>query len=114
MAVAAAYHHVHPAVLHEISRIIRFATEAKLPLSLCGEMAADPVAVLLLAGLGVRNLSMSASRLPRIKWLLRSISIDQARRCSDAALALDNSDAIRALAEAKLKDLGLGRLLHNE
>lgn len=112
--VAGAYDHIHPAVLQEIARIARITRETGLPLSLCGEMASDPAAVLFLLGTGVRQLSMSASKLPRIKWLLRSISASDAAELADQALALDNSQAIRSLLENALQERGLGRLLGSE
>ncbi|MAC33429.1 MAG: hypothetical protein CME38_07450 [Haliea sp.] len=112
--VAGAYDHIHPAVLQEIARIARITRETGLPLSLCGEMASDPAAVLFLLGTGVRQLSMSASKLPRIKWLLRSITETEAADLAGRALQLDNSQAIRTLLENALHERGLGRLLGSE
>ncbi|QIB64430.1 putative PEP-binding protein [Kineobactrum salinum] len=109
--VAGAYDHIHPAVLHEIARIAATAKRMQLPLSLCGEMASDPAAVVFLLGTGVRTLSMSASKLPRIKWLLRSISAAEAEQLAQQALELDNVAAIRQLLEGALQQRGLGRLL---
>jgi phosphotransferase system enzyme I (PtsI)/phosphotransferase system enzyme I (PtsP) len=110
--VAARYDHIHPAVLSEINRVVGIAKRFKLPLSLCGEMASDPEAVLILLGMGIRTLSMSASKLPRIKWLIRSITMEQAQVVSAKALALDKVSDIRSLTRAKLKELGLDELLH--
>ncbi len=110
--VAARYDHIHPAVLSEINRILGIAKTHKLPLSLCGEMASDPETVLILLGLGIRTLSMSASKLPRIKWLIRSISMKQAQSIATQALALDKASDIRSLTRAKLTELGLAELLH--
>ncbi len=112
--VAGAYDHIHPAVLQEIARITAHARAGGLPLSLCGEMAADPAAVVFLLGIGIRTLSMSASKLPRIKWLLRSMSAQDAADLARQALTLDNSADIRALLEGALHQRGLGRLLGSE
>ncbi|MDP5063366.1 MAG: phosphoenolpyruvate--protein phosphotransferase [Haliea sp.] len=112
--VAGAYDHIHPAVLQEIARITASATTSGLPLSLCGEMAADPAAVVFLLGIGIRTLSMSASKLPRIKWLLRSFSAQDAATLAQKALTLDNSADIRTLLEGALHQRGLGRLLGSE
>jgi signal transduction protein with GAF and PtsI domain len=57
---------------------------------------------------------MSASKLPRIKWLLRSMSARDAEDLAQQALALDNSADIRALLEGALQQRGLGRLLGSE
>ncbi|MBL7001053.1 MAG: phosphoenolpyruvate--protein phosphotransferase [Gammaproteobacteria bacterium] len=112
--VAKRFDHVHPAVLHEIYRIVNSARDCELPLNLCGEMASDPVAVLLLLGMGVRSLSMSSSKLPRIKWLIRSVSITQAEEFLKQALEQDNVESIRALGAKTLKSLGLGALLNTD
>ena len=112
--VAKRFDHVHPAVLHEIYRIVNTARECGLPLNLCGEMASDPVAVLLLLGMGVRSLSMSSSKLPRIKWLIRSVSIMQAEDFLKQALEQDNVESIRSLGAKTLKALGLAALLNTD
>ncbi len=96
------YDHVHPAVLHEIFRVVTIARECNVPVSLCGEMASDPVAVVLLLGMGIRSLSMSAAMLPRIKWLIRSISQSMASDVLQQALACDNVEAIRSLVNEML------------
>lgn len=105
--VSAAYDHLHPSVLEEIRRITRTADELDLPLSLCGEMSSDPAAVVLLVGMGIRTLSLSAAQLPRIKWLIRAIDTADAQRLVQDALALDDSNDIRALVSAYLTELAL-------
>ncbi|MFC1665194.1 phosphoenolpyruvate--protein phosphotransferase [Pseudomonadota bacterium] len=101
------YDPLHPAVIHELVRVVRVAGEHDLPISLCGEMASDPVAVMLLVGLGIRRLSLSSSRLPMIKWILRSVSIQQAELFSQQALKLDNVEAIRQLGIDTFSRLGI-------
>ncbi|ETN93035.1 Phosphoenolpyruvate-protein phosphotransferase [Gammaproteobacteria bacterium MOLA455] len=93
------YDPLHPAIIHEILRIVRCAQDCQLPVSLCGEMASDPVAVLLLIGMGIRQLSMSSSKLPLIKWLLRATSVSDAEAFLTEALTMDNAQDIRAAAE---------------
>ena len=61
------YDSLHPAVIHELARIADMAHKHHLPVSVCGEMASDPVAVVLLIGMGIRQLSMSAAKIPLIK-----------------------------------------------
>lgn len=100
--VATRYDHIHPAVLHEIYRIVSIAKQYNLPLSLCGEMASDPVAVVLLLGMGVRNLSMSTVKLPQIKWLIRSISIAMAEDLLAQALRIDSVETIRTMVNKSL------------
>ena len=108
--VSAHYDHVHPAVLHEIYRIVNKARSLKLPLSLCGEMASDPVAVVLLLGMGIRVLSMSATKLPRIKWLIRTLEIKRMQQLAMQALEASDSQQIRQEVKQGLQGLGLGAL----
>jgi phosphotransferase system enzyme I (PtsI)/phosphotransferase system enzyme I (PtsP) len=109
--VASRYDHVHPAVLHEIYRVVKTSRECNLPLGLCGEMASDPVAVVLLLGMGLRSLSMSAAKLPRIKWLIRSISLEMAEGVLEQALRCDNVESIRAMVNDAMKISGLQDLV---
>ncbi|MBF0391580.1 MAG: phosphoenolpyruvate--protein phosphotransferase [Alphaproteobacteria bacterium] len=92
-AVAHLYNPLHPAVL----RLIQFATEAalraRIPVSLCGEMAGDPRFTALLLGLGIRDLSMSATNVPRVKQRIRSLDLVAATR--RARVIMDQSDSAR-------------------
>jgi len=110
--VAGRYDHVHPAVLLEIRRVLRSAAKYGLPVSLCGEMASDPVAVVLLLGLGLRTLSMSATKLPRIKWLIRNLPLGAAEDISREALGCMYPGEIRRRVEAALQVIGLDELLN--
>ncbi len=109
--VAASYDHVHPAVLHEIARVIEIAQKADLPVSLCGEMSSDPIAVVLLVGMGIRTLSMSAAQLPKIKWLLRHITIENAKELVEATLALNDARLIRKMVADRLYVLGAAEIV---
>jgi len=110
--VANRYDHVHPAVLHEIYRIVTIAKKNNISLSLCGEMASDPVAVVLLLGMGIRKLSMSAAMLPRIKWLIKSVSISEMEALLVKMLRVDNVDLIRKTVCDELASLGLNELIN--
>ena len=110
--VAARYDHVHPAVLLEIQRILQTTAEYGIPVSLCGEMASDPVAVALLIGLGLRTLSMSATKIPRIKWLIRSIQLSTAQQLSADALKCEYPADIRSRVEGALHMAGLQELFN--
>ncbi|HTQ99763.1 MAG TPA: phosphoenolpyruvate--protein phosphotransferase [Candidatus Acidoferrum sp.] len=109
--VAARYDNLHPAVVHELNRVVAIAREYNLPLSLCGEMAADPLAVILLLGMGITTLSMSATKLPRIKYLIRKLPQRRAEIILQQCLQLDNSQDIRALLRSNLIKLDLGELI---
>ncbi|WP_426416197.1 phosphoenolpyruvate--protein phosphotransferase [Aestuariirhabdus sp. LZHN29] len=102
--VAQRYDPVHPSVLTEIERVIDIAKRCKLSLSVCGEMASDPVAVVLLLGMGVETLSLSAPRLPRMKALLRSLRAEDARELWALVSQLDSATRVRARVEQFLRD----------
>lgn len=109
--VASRYDTLHPAVLHELNRVVRTARELGLPISLCGEMAADPLAVILLLGMGITTLSMSATKLPRVKYLIRALPWHKAQDILQQCLELDSVQEIRALLHASLMELQLHELV---
>jgi phosphotransferase system enzyme I (PtsI) len=91
--VAELYDPLHPAVL----RLVQFATEAalrmRMPVSVCGEMAANPRLTPLLLGLGLRSFSMTASAVPRVKQMVRNVEIDACARFSRRVM--EQSDPAR-------------------
>lgn len=95
--IAYLYDPLHPAILRSLEGIIRASAKAKVRLSLCGEMGGDPLFAIMLIGLGMTELSMSAGSLPLVKQVLRSISYREAQSLAKQALKLDTSTEIRAL-----------------
>jgi phosphotransferase system enzyme I (PtsI) len=77
--VAYMYQPYHPAILRMIAQVVGAAKEAGIPVSLCGEMAGDPLCVSVLLGLGLQELSMNARAIPLVKKLVRSLSMEEAR-----------------------------------
>jgi len=108
--VAKLYDGLHPAVLRALMQVVAGARRYGKPVSVCGEMAGDPAAVLLLLGMGIDSLSMSTASLPRIKWVIRSFTRELARTLLDQALEMEDPTAIRALLNAALEHAGLGGL----
>ena len=86
-----------PAVLDLIRRVVEAAEARGRWVGVCGELASDPLAVPVLVGLGVRELSASAPALPGIKRVLRSLSFPEARALAVSALAQDSAAAVREL-----------------
>jgi phosphotransferase system enzyme I (PtsI) len=89
--VAPLYEPLHPAVLRALKRIADAAAAAGRPLSVCGEMAANPLHALLLVGLGVHELSMSPAAIPRVKAALRAARAASARSAAETCLGLPTS-----------------------
>ncbi len=109
--VAELYDTLHPAVLRAVRQVVREAHAAGRPVAVCGEMAGDPAAALLLLGMGVDSLSMSAASLLRVKWAVRSFTRVQMRALLDETDLLEDGAAVRALLHRSLVDAGLGGLV---
>jgi phosphoenolpyruvate-protein kinase (PTS system EI component) len=88
----------HPAVLRLVQSTVQGAAAHGRWVGVCGELAGDPAAAVLLAGLGVTELSMAAGLVPEVKAALREVSLGDARAAAAAALETDDADAARALA----------------
>lgn len=87
----------HPAILRMLRQVVRAASTHGIPVALCGAMASDPLAAVLLVGLGVRELSMEAAAIPEIKEALRRVTTSDCERAAEAALALDTAEAVEEL-----------------
>jgi phosphotransferase system enzyme I (PtsP) len=102
---------LHPAVVHVVGDIVQRAHRQNKPVGVCGEMAGDPASALLLIGLGVDSLSMTPSNLPRVKWTIRSFTMQQVRGLADKALKIGNETDAQQLLNRALKAAGLGVLM---
>lgn len=80
------YEPLHPALLRLIKFVIDAGKSASIPVSMCGEMAADPLYSIVLLGLGLESFSMNPSSIPVIKDILRSVRYKDCRRIADTAL----------------------------
>jgi len=109
--VADLFDSIHPAVLRALLQIVEGAKRHNVPVSVCGEMAGDPAAALLLLGMGVDSLSMSVGSLLRVKWMIRTIDSSSAKALLQEALQLERSSDIRELLNSTLDERGLGGLI---
>lgn len=98
--IAHLYEPTHPAVLRTLRHIIAAAHEARIPVSICGEMAGDPVYAPLLLGLGVDSLSMTPAWIPSVKYLIRAMTMADAQALAREALAMASAREIQKLCEA--------------
>ncbi len=80
-----------PAVLRLIKRVVDAANTERIEVNVCGEMSGDPVYTMLLLGIGLRQLSVTPQNLPEIKKIIRSITLDEARRVASEALNLETA-----------------------
>ncbi len=103
-----------PAMLRQLRRILQVGREHDLPVSVCGEMASDPMHALLLTGLGVRILSVAPPALVVVKWLLRAVPLADAESAAEAALEARHARDVPAiLREVAARHLDI-RLLEPE
>ncbi len=109
--VAELYDPLNPAVISALKQLAEQAEIEQLPLSICGEMAGDPAAVIILLGLGMPTLSMSAPNLPRTKWVIRNISQQRAREALKKVLEMEDAQSIRRYLNKILEQEGVGGLL---
>ncbi len=109
--VANLYNGLHPAVLRALADIVKAGHRANKLVSVCGELASDPVAVVLLLGMGFDSLSMNARALPRVKWVVRNFSIKRARHLVKEVLKMDDATEVRGHMESALEEAGLGGLI---
>ena len=98
---------LHPAVLRLIDLSVRAATRAGIPISICGEMASNPLAVPILVGLGIGELSGTPSAVPIVKEIVHALdrgeSEQDARRAREAATAKQ----VRRIGAERLVSVGL-------
>ncbi|HVS53434.1 MAG TPA: phosphoenolpyruvate--protein phosphotransferase [Opitutaceae bacterium] len=98
--IAHLYEPTHPAVIRTLKHIVDEARQEKIPVGVCGEMAGDPVFAPLLLGLGVDSLSMSPAWLPSVKYLIRAMTMADARALAAEALTLSSPKEIYARCDA--------------
>ena len=92
--VAFMYKPFHPAILRMIQQSVRAAHKAGIQVSMCGEMAADPLCAFVLLGLDVEGLSMNAGGIPVIKKIIRSISIEESKAALEQILRLETAQEV--------------------
>jgi phosphotransferase system, enzyme I, PtsP len=109
--VAGLYDSFHPAMLQTLIKIVEGGHSAGVEVSICGEMASDPLAVILLLAMGFDTLSMNSTSLPRVKWVIRNISLAKARRVLADVLEMEHAAEIRLYLQKTLEDEGLGGLI---
>lgn len=106
------YDSLHPAVLSALLQTVENVHKAGKLVSICGEMASDPLSVILLIAMGFDALSMNAASLLRIKWVIRSFTLDMARQLLQEVLTLSEPHLVRKRLKEALEEYGLGSLIH--
>ena len=100
--VSSLYQEFHPAVIKTIHNIIKSGHEHGKPVSMCGEMAGDPAATLLLLGLGLDEFSVVPIVLPEIKKIIRSVSFKEAEEIANRVLEMKTEEDIKDFLRVNL------------
>ncbi|MQL51112.1 phosphoenolpyruvate--protein phosphotransferase [Desulfofundulus thermobenzoicus] len=94
---------LHPAVLRLVKNVIDAARNSGKCVAMCGEMAGEPLATLLLLGLGLQQFSAAAGSLPEIKKVIRAVTLREAREVAHRALQLSAPEEVRRYLEQEMK-----------
>ncbi|HWV14455.1 MAG TPA: phosphoenolpyruvate--protein phosphotransferase [Cellvibrio sp.] len=105
------YQSFHPAVLRALQHIVTEAHIEGVSVSICGELAGDPGAAILLMAMGFDVLSMSATNLSKVKSVIRGISLELAKELLAEVIVMTNADQVRERVEQALKDADVTRLI---
>ena len=111
--VAALYSAFHPAVLGALNYIVKEVKLEGKPISICGEMAGDPGAAVLLMAMGFDILSMNSAALLKVKSVIRSITYLSARDLLDSVLEMDDMHGVRKEVDLMLYNSGVDRVLRS-
>jgi phosphotransferase system enzyme I (PtsP) len=109
--VAGLYDSLHPAILRILQKVVEGGHAAGIEVGICGEMASDPLAVIVLLAMGFDSLSMNSTSLPRVKWVIRNFSMAHSRKILAEVLEMEHPAEIRLHLENALKEEGLGELI---
>lgn len=109
--VAGLYDSLHPSVLRALIQIVEGGHQEGKHVSICGELAGDPAAVMLLLAMGFDSLSMNASSVGRAKWIVRHVAKKKAARLLQEVLSMESAVMIRCHMELALERAGLGNLI---
>jgi phosphotransferase system enzyme I (PtsP) len=109
--VAHLYEALHPAVLSAIAEVVSVARAAGKEVCICGEMASDPLATLLLVGMGLDQLSLSPLFIPVIRKIVRETNYRTARLIAHDTLEMASVQEIKGYLIERYRDLGLIKLV---
>jgi phosphotransferase system enzyme I (PtsP) len=101
------FNSLHPAVLHALQMVVKAGHSQGTPVSICGELAGNPGSAILLMAMGYDVLSMNSTNLPRVKSVIRAITLEQAEELLDSVMHLPDANAVKERVEAALHRFGI-------
>jgi phosphotransferase system enzyme I (PtsI) len=102
--VSQLYQPLHPAILRILRFVIDAGRRAEVPVAVCGEIASDPLLVVILIGLGIDELSMTAAAIPHVKDFIRKLTAREAREIAEKALELSTPDEVAEFVAGRVGD----------
>ncbi|MEQ3694962.1 MAG: phosphoenolpyruvate--protein phosphotransferase [Thalassolituus sp.] len=109
--VADLYQAFHPAVLQALQHIVKEAHAEGKSVSVCGELAGNPMGAVLLMAMGYDCLSMNATNLPKVKSIIRGISREWADNLLSEVIGMESGDVIASTMQLMLEKAGFGRII---
>jgi phosphotransferase system enzyme I (PtsI) len=98
------YQHLHPSIIRFLKMTVDAAQKHGIPTAICGEMCADPLAAVVLIGLGIDEFSCSPNMIPEIKKIVRSVTYDECKTIVKRVLQWSTTEKIEAHVEAFLRE----------
>ena len=105
--VADLYNSYHPAVLQALQRVVNEAHSQGTSVSICGELAGEPGSAILLMAMGFDVLSMNSTNLPKVKSVIRAITLEQAEELLDEIMKLPDAESVANCVNTALQRLGI-------
>ena len=105
------YQEYHPAVLGALKQIVEAAHGENKPLGICGEMAGNPSAAILLTAMGYDVLSMNSTNLLMVKLAIRTFDLAKAKRILNKVLKMDDAKEIKLYVDGQMRKAGLGKII---
>jgi len=109
--VSSVYSHFHPSVLRTLQRLVVECHKYNKPISICGEMAGDPLSAVLLMAMGFNTLSMSSSNILRVRKAICNVSMSDAQTLLEQVLKMNNPLIVKSWLEYYFKTHGLGDMV---
>ncbi|MEK9765988.1 MAG: putative PEP-binding protein, partial [Thalassolituus sp.] len=109
--VADLYQAFHPGVLQALKRIVEEAHAENTSVSVCGELAGNPLGAVLLMAMGYDFLSMNATNLPKVKSVIRGISKEWAENLLNEVVTMESGEVIASTLQLMLEKAGFGRII---
>lgn len=109
--VSSVYSHFHPSVLRALQRLVKDCHKYEKPVSICGEMAGDPLSAILLMAMGFNTLSMSSSNILRVRKAICHVAMSDAEKLLSEVVKMNNPLMVKSWIEYYFKNHGLGDMV---